>query len=134
MHLLQRRIIALFLLIIILASISPTNRIFAQSDDSVFRAKSTVTGEQFNGGKIWTAINGDKATTITQWSLGRSLIHSTVAASTECESAYPICFEATISDAINNAAVKPGDKFLIGIDPENKKQVIIGKEIGRAHV
>ncbi|NDB46835.1 MAG: arylsulfatase [Nitrososphaeria archaeon] len=120
------KIIFSLLIIIILLSMPATT--LAQIDNTLtFRAKGIVTGEHFNGGRLWTSIQGDKATTITQWSLGRSLIHSNVISSTECEPSFAICFEATITDAKNTAAVKTGDKFLIGIDPENKKQTIIGK-------
>ena len=120
------RIILSLIMMAILLSTPATS--FAQTDDALtFRAKGTVTGDHFNGGRLWTSIHGDKATTITQWSLGRSLIHSNVILSTECESSFSICLEATITDVTNSASVKAGDKFLIGIDPENNKQIIIGK-------
>jgi hypothetical protein len=45
----------------------------------------------------------------------------------DCEPNYSICLEATVTDADNSAAAKPGDKFVVKIDPENKKQVIVGK-------
>lgn len=117
------QIIVLFLALVIFGSV--TVQVFAEP--TTFRAKGTVTGEHFNGGRIWTSINGDMATTITQWSLGRALIHSNVIPSTECESSFTICLEATITDVKNSAAVKQGDKFLIAIDPENNKQIITGK-------
>lgn len=100
---------------------------FAQPDDSItFRAKGIVTGEHFTGGVMWTMIEENQATTITQWSLGRSLIHSSVVP-IACEPGYSICLEATIVESHNSAAAKPGDIFTIKIDPENKRQIIVGK-------
>ena len=105
-----------------------TNLIFAESDDAItFRGKGTVTGEHFNGGIMWTAINADKATTIAQWDLGRSKIHSDISPSSDCEINYQICVDATVTSTDNSAAAKVGDKFLIKIDTKNKKQIIVGK-------
>lgn len=102
--------------------------VFAQSDEPLtFRAKSVVVGEHFTGGVMWTVIDGDKATTIAQWNLGRSLIHSDVLPIPDCESVYSICLEATVTNSQNSAAAKPGDQFIVKIDPENRKQVIVGK-------
>lgn len=101
------------------------NTAFGLSDSS-FRAKGTVTGEHFNGGRIWTAIQDDKATIITQWTLGRAIIHSNILP-IDCEPNYSICFEATVTDTTNSSAAKSGDKFIVKIDPQNKKQVIVGK-------
>lgn len=114
------------LLFLLVSSITITNfPAFAQSQLE-FRAKGNVVGEHFNGGRMWSAIDGDKATTITQWSLGRAIIYSNVS-QIECESPYTICLEATISNVKNSAATKPGDQFIIKIDSENKKQIIVGK-------
>jgi hypothetical protein len=104
------------------------NNVFAQSDElPTFHAKSTIVGEHFTGGTMWTAIEGDKATTIVQWSLGRSLIHSDVLPISDCEPIYSICLEVTVTDSQNSVAAKAGDQFIIKIDPENKKHVIVGK-------
>lgn len=119
----------LFLLgILSLSLILLSNNASAQSNESLtFSSKSTIVGEHFNGGMMWIAIEGDKVTTIAQWTLGRSLIHSNILPSSECESPYSICLEATVTDSQNSAAVKPGDKFIIKVDLENKKQMIVGK-------
>lgn len=102
--------------------------VLVQSDGSLmFRAKGTIVGEHFTGGTIWTSIEGDKSTTVAQWKLGRSLIHSDVLPISDCEPAYSICLEATVVDSQNSAAAKPGDQFIVKIDPENKKQIIVGK-------
>jgi arylsulfatase len=117
-----------FLLFLLVGSITITNfSAFAQADTVEFRSKGMVVGEHFNGGRIWIALDGQKATTITQWSLGRAIIYSDVVYLPECESPYSICLEATVSDVKNSAATKPGDQFLIKIDPEGKKQTIMGK-------
>lgn len=115
-----------FSILMILSALTPVA--FAQSDEPLtFRAKGAVVGEHFTGASMWTAIDGDKATTIAQWKLGRSLIHSDVLPISDCEPIYSICLEATVTDSQNSAAAKPGDQFIIKIDPENKKQVIVGK-------
>lgn len=67
-----------------------------------------------------------KLTVIAQWDLGRSKIISDVSPSSDCEPTYQICVNATVTSS-NSAAVKVGDTFLIKIDIENKKQVIVGK-------
>ena len=124
----MRVLATLFLLFLLVTSVTITNfSAFAQPNITEFRAKGTVVGEHFNGGRMWTAIDGNKATTITQWSLGRAIIYSDIAPLTECDTSYSVCFEATVSDVKNSAATKPGDQFIIKIDPQNKKQIIMGK-------
>lgn len=100
---------------------------FGQTDVERFYSKGTVTGEHFTGGVMWTALDGEKATVISQWDLGRSKIHATISPTVDCEENYKICVEAIVTDTDNSAAAKPGDKFIIKIDPENSKQVLVGK-------
>lgn len=118
---------AVFLGILVLLVLN-TNTVFAQADESlIFSAKGIVVGEHFTGGTMWTAIEGEQATTIAQWNLGRSLIHSDVMPISDCEPNYSICLEATVTDSQNSAAAKTGDQFIVKIDPENNKQIIVGK-------
>jgi hypothetical protein len=117
-------IFGIFSLLFILVS----SNVYAQSHEPLkFRAKSVVVGEHFTGGIMWTAIDGDKVTTIVQWKLGRSLFHADVLPMSDCAQPYSTCLEATITDSHNAAGAKAGDQFIVKIDPENKKQVIIGK-------
>lgn len=111
-----------------LVTILIPNSVFSQSDELIeYRVKGTITGDHFNGGVMWTIIEENKATTIAQWSLGRSLIHSNVLPTSNCEPDYSVCLEATVTDSKNSAAAKLGDKFIVKIDPQNKKQVIVGE-------
>ncbi|NJK78303.1 MAG: hypothetical protein HC944_06370 [Nanoarchaeota archaeon] len=101
---------------------------FAQPDNpSTAITKGIVTGEHFRGGVMWISIHGDKATVIAQWDLGRVKIHSDVQPSSDCEQNYKICLDATVTNSINSASVKSGDKFVIKIDTDSNKQVIVGK-------
>ena len=95
--------------------------------DARFYGKGNVTGDHFNGGVIWTAIDGDKAILISQWELGRTKIYAMILPVTDCEQIYKICVEATVTYSDNSVAAKSGDKFILKIDPENNKQVILGK-------
>jgi len=116
------------LIFLSLVSVLISNNVFGQSDDVLnFHGKGIVVGEHFKDGRMWTDINGDKATVIAQWDLGRSKIISDISPSSDCEPNYQVCVNATVTSSDNSAAVKVGDIFLIKIDTENKKQVIVGK-------
>ncbi|HSB84288.1 MAG TPA: arylsulfatase, partial [Nitrosarchaeum sp.] len=122
------KILIVSLIFLSLFSILISNNVFGQSDDVLnFHGKGIVVGEHFKDGRMWTGISGDKATIIAQWDLGRSKILSDVSPSSNCEPTYQICVNATVTSSDNSAAVKVGDTFLIKIDTENKKQVIVGK-------
>jgi arylsulfatase A-like enzyme len=124
----MNKLLVAFLLSFTILGLFGSYTVFAQSDDALnFHGKGVVTGEHFKGGVMWTGINGDKATVIAQWDLGRSKIISDIISSSDCEPNYGICANATVTSSDNGAAVKVGDKFQIKIDTENKKQVIVGK-------
>jgi len=104
----------------------PSKVVRSDDDPLSFYGKGIVVGEDFKDGSIWTGIKGDKATIIAQWDLGRSKIISNISSSSDCELNYQICVNATVTSSDNSKAVKVGDAFLIKIDTENKKQVIVG--------
>ncbi len=116
------------LVFVTLFSILISNTVFGESNNVLnFHGKGIVVGEHFKDGRMWTGINADKSTIIAQWDLGRSKIISDISPSSDCEPNYQICVNATVTSSDNSAAVKVGDTFLIKIDTENKKQVIVGK-------
>lgn len=125
----NKKLLIVFLLGFTILGLSGfSQNVFAQSDNILnFHGKGIVVGEHFKGGWMWTGINGDKATVIAQWDLGRSKIISDISSSSNCEPNYQICANATVTSSDNSAAVKVGDTFLIKIDTVNKKQVIVGK-------
>lgn len=97
---------------------------FSYADQTIFRAKGVIVGEDINGGRLWVDISGDKATTIVFWDLGRVLTRYDVTSSSDCEQVFSICLSAIATYTHNAAATKLGDQSMFQIDPDNSLFVI----------
>ena len=97
---------------------------FSYADQTTFRAKGVVVGEDINGGILWIDVSGDKAVTIVAWDLGRVLTRYDVTPSSDCEPIYSICLSATATYTHNAAATKLGDQSIFKINPNDNLLVI----------
>ena len=97
---------------------------FSFADESVFRAKGVIVGDDINGGRLWIDISGDNAITIVAWDLGRILTRYNVTPLSDCEQIYSVCLSATATHTHNAAATKIGDQSIFKIDPDNNIFVI----------
>lgn len=92
-------------------------------------AKFSTKGEvsessTFHGVIMWTIIHDNKGTIILQSPIGRGLVHTSIAPSTNCDSSMPICLFSTVIDSTDSTVFKTGDTARISANLDSKQESI----------
>jgi hypothetical protein len=90
-----------------------------------FSTKGAVSeSSTFHGVIMWTIINDNKGMIILQSPVGRGLVHTSIAPSTNCDSSMTICLFSTVVDSTDSNVFKTGDTARISANLDSKQESI----------